>query len=314
MANTAGNTPIGPQGSGGGRNEFSEDGYWTAERLARVRPVPMPKLVAPPGASGGEQPAMTGEPLPAGQSGLVPGQPPPGYREEPSLAPQVEPDDAWEYGPAGARVVPHPLNYPWSAVGKLTFIQNGLEGSGSAALIRPNILLTAGHCIYDRDNGGPSTSASFFPAWGWRKPDDPAYKFDCSWFRWWNAWAWSKNQSYDYALAWIDTAPGGKTPGDLIGWLGYAWGQSWEDRAWTAVGYPAPSERDSANIMYAATGRYAPGSRTYGPPVNYLPWPGQLAMTNDHMGHGSSGGHGSARDRGAPVGSARANGCGSATM
>jgi V8-like Glu-specific endopeptidase len=282
MANAAGDQTI---GSGGGRNEFSAEGYWTAERLARATPVAMPTLVTSPGNSGGEQPATTGEAPPTRSSGHVPGQPPPGHREETSLAPHLEADFAGEYGPGGARVVAHPLNYPWSAVGKLTYTRNGNERSGSAVLIRPNILLTAGHCIHDKDDGGQSTNVSFFPGWGWRNKDtDPAYQLHCSWFRWWNAWANFKNQSYDYALAWIDGNPGG-----LIGWLGYTWGQSLEDRTWTAVGYPAPKEGANADFMYAATGVYAPNSRTYGPPTNYLPWPGQFGLTNDHMGHGSSG-------------------------
>jgi V8-like Glu-specific endopeptidase len=273
MTDAAGDKSIGSAcGARGGRNEFPAEEYWTEERLARARPVPTPELVAMSEAGGSEQPATAGEALPKGPPGHVPGQPPPSYGEEVSLAPQLEPGDV--FGPGEAVEVPHPLNYPYSTVGKLFYTQNGKEDEGSATLICPNVLLTAGHCIYDKDKGGKSIAVSFCPGWGYRKKEDPAYKFDCSYLAWQIAWERDKNYAYDYGLVWIDG-----NPGELIGWLGYAWNQSLDNRIWTAVGYPAPNPLVGGPIMYATTGRYAPSSIS-----------GTFGLTNEHMGHGSSGG------------------------
>jgi V8-like Glu-specific endopeptidase len=279
MANAAENEPIGSHC--GDRNEFSEEGYWTAERRARARPVPLPKVPMPE-ARGGEQPATTGEVLPKGPPGHFPGQPPPGYGEKMNLAPHLEPGGDTGV-PRVAVEVPHPLNYPYSTVGKLFYtFPNGGKDEGTAAMITPNIALTAGHCIYDKDKGGKAINVEFWPGWGYRKTidhktkkqiDDPAYCFKPSYLAWETAWGRDNNFAYDYAMAWIDAAPGSQ-----IGWLGIAWNQSLKNRHWTAVGYPAPSDLVGGTIMYASTGQ-STGFKS-----------GVFGLTNDDMGLGSSGG------------------------
>ncbi len=39
---------------------------------------------------------------------------------------------------------------------------NGEVGRGTATLINKNFLITAGHCLYDRDEGGLATEVSIF--------------------------------------------------------------------------------------------------------------------------------------------------------
>jgi hypothetical protein len=286
MANAAENC-----GAGRDRDEFSAEGYWTPERRARARPVPTPKVPMPE-AWGGEQPATTGEAPPKGPPGHIPGQPPPGYGEEMSLAPQLAPggdEEDEDYGPHGALEMPHPLDYPWSAVGKLFYTQNGVDDEGSAALIRPNLLLTAGHCVYNKDKGGKSRNVEFWPGYGYRKTidhktkkqiDDPAYCFKSSYLAWKKAWEEGERDekyAYDYGLVWLD-----RDPGELIGrYLDYAWDlPTKKHRTWTAVGYPAPNKLAGGTIMYFVTGAYVP---------SYLK-PGVFGLANDYMGHGSSGG------------------------
>ncbi len=48
--------------------------------------------------------------------------------------------------------------YPWSAIGKIITDQGDCTGS----LVGPNLVLTVGHCIYDK-NGQPKTNIKFYP-------------------------------------------------------------------------------------------------------------------------------------------------------
>jgi hypothetical protein len=274
MANATEKMAIGAA-CGGGRNESLAEDYWTEQRRAQAeyragaKPCQMPK------AKGAERPAATGEVLPKGPPGSNPGYNPRSHGDEKSSVPCLE-----LRGVTAEVDVSDPLEYPWRTVGKLFYTQNGKPDSGSGALISPNIVLTAGHCIYDRNNGGKSIGVDFYPSWGvgaqGRDQKDPFYKFNCSYLAWRLAWSDDRNLAYDYGLAWIDAAPG-----NHLGWLGYAWNQTTQGRTWTAYGYPpaTPNAPTSGNTMKAVVGRNAPS-----------PMRGMIAMTNNTMGHGASGG------------------------
>lgn len=280
MANAAENESIGSASRPcGDRNEFAEEGYWTAERRARARPARTPKLPMPK-AGGDEQPATTAEALPKGPPGHIPGHAPPGWSEEIKLASALEPG----YGiPQVATEVPDPLNYPYSTVGKLFYtFPDGSDGEGSAAMILPHIALTAGHCIYDKAKGGKATKVVFNPGFNYRKAPtqkedgDPLYEFNCSHLVWETAWARDKNFAYDYAMVWLDR------DATKLGWLGLVWNQSPKGRYWTAVGYPAPNSISGGVYMYRSRGQLAPSQKG--------DLPGTFGLTNDDMGIGSSGG------------------------
>jgi hypothetical protein len=257
MASAAENKPIGSAcGAGGDWNESSAEEYWTNERRARAEPVPTPK----PGGVG--RPAMKGKTLPKGPSGHTP----PSHGDEKNLAPHLEPRGT------GGQAVPQPLDYPFRTVGKLFFTRNGRDLVGSAALISKNILLTAGHIVY---HGGWSVNPAFYPSYGKRATNDPAYNFKPSWQACKMAWYQDSNYAYDYGMLWIDGAPG-----NLIGWLGVAWNMSNENRTWNEVGYPfSPNPPFDGKTMDAVLGQFAPSD------VN-----GTIGLTNDNMGKGTSGG------------------------
>lgn len=256
MAQSEENRPIGSaRGAQGDRHESSAEEYWTPERRAAARPVPMPK------AGPGERPARAGEPLAKGPVGHSPHH----HGKERDAKPLLEPH-------AGGQTVAQPLNYPYRTVGKLFFTQNGSGFSGSAALIQPNILLTAGHCVY---NGGWSANVTFYPSYGKRAPGDPAYSFNYSYEACWTAWSQNGNRAYDYGMIWINAAPG-----NLIGWLGTLWNAPTANRTWDAVGYPAePNPPFNGNTMDEALGQFASSSVS-----------GVIGLTNDNMEQGSSGG------------------------
>jgi len=139
-------------------------------------------------------------------------------------------------------------------------------------MITPNILLTAGHCVY---SGGWSTNVAFYPSYGKRASNDRAYKFNYNYVAAWTAWTQHGNRAFDYGMVWFDSAPG-----NIIGWLGTLWNAPTAGRTWDAVGYPAtPNPPFNGNVMDECVGSVASSSTA-----------GTIGLTNDNMEHGSSGG------------------------
>jgi hypothetical protein len=229
--------------------------YWTPERLAAAKPVPFPKE-----GKGGKEELAAGKPEPAGPAGHVtPGHPKGEHNHE-------KPSSATD---SGGVSVPNPRAYPYSTCGKLFFTQGGGDFAGSASVIAPNILLTAGHCVH---NGGVwSTNVTFFPSYPLT-----GIHFSYSYEAAWTAWVNNGTVKYDYGMIWIDTALGHQ-----LGWLGVLWNASTTGRIWEAVGYPAtPNPPFNGNTMDHTVGTFSPGG----------PFPGQIGLGNDNMEHGSSGG------------------------
>ena len=257
MASTTENRVIGSaRGASGDHTEMSTEEYWTEERRRAAKPVPTPKV---PGAEHRPNAPHMVPPGPPGHTSH-------GRGEAKEPAPNKEPMGT------GGQAVSQPLNYPYRTVGRIFFNQNGGSFSGSAALIQPNILLTAGHCVYE---GGWSTNMAFYPSYGARKSNDPFYKFNYSYIACWTAWTQQGNRAYDYGMVWIDAAPGNQ-----LGWLGTLWNAPTSNRTWNAVGYPAkPNPPFNGGTMDATSGQYTGSSVS-----------GVIGLTNDNMEQGSSGG------------------------
>ena len=257
MADTKENKPVGAaRGASGDRNESSTEEYWTEERRAAAKPVPTPK---PPA---GARPSPEAPEPPKG----APGHTAHSHGEAKDPSPNLEPRGT------GGQAVSQPLSYPYRTVGKLFFTQGGSGFSGSGALITPNVILTAGHCVYE---GGWSANMTFYPSYGKRASNDPAYKFNYSYIACWTAWSQQGNRAYDYGMVWIDSAPG-----NMIGWLGTLWNAPTSNRSWDAVGYPAlPNPPFNGNTMDHAVGQYAGSNGS-----------NVIGLSNDNMEQGSSGG------------------------
>ena len=249
MANTEAHRIIGA--SRGDRDHAAAHEYWTEERRAAAKPIPFPKVAA---EKRPVQPEAVGKP---------------GY-EAPGR-PKEAPEGIIS-GAAGGNAVANPLAYPYSTCGKLFFTQGGQDFSGSAAVVQPNVLLTAGHCVF---NGGWSSNVTFFPSYPKRAVGDPAREFFYSYIAAWTAWTNNGNRAYDYGMVWIDNPPGNR-----VGWLGILWNASNSGRTWDAVGYPAtPAPPFNGSTMDEAVGTAASSSVA-----------GTMGLTNDNMEHGSSGG------------------------
>ena len=175
---------------------------------------------------------------------------------------------------AGGNPVPRPLTYPYTTCGKLYFTQGGGDFTASASVVAPNILLTAGHCVFD--GGAWSQNVTFFPSYPSRSSSDPAYRFSYSYIAAWTAWTQNGNSAYDYGMVWIDNAPG-----QILGWLGVLWNASTSGRSWDAVGYPATRTRRSPEERWTRRSGHSGASGTFS---------GVIGLNNDNMEHGSSGG------------------------
>ena len=236
----------------------STEEFWTEERRRSVKPIPMP-------ATPKQEDHVAEVPQPQGEPGHTPhGQ---GAAKEPK--PPVGPRGT------GGQAVPTPLVYPYRTCGRLfgTLPAGGGGFSGSASLISPNVLLTAGHCVFY--NGGWNGNLAFYPSYPVRPSTDPEYKFNYSYLACWTAWSQKSNFAYDYGMIWIDSGPGNQ-----LGWLGTLWNASTANRTWDAIGYPAePNPPFNGNAMDQAAGQYG------GSDVS-----GTFILTNDNMSHGASGG------------------------
>ena len=87
---------------------------------------------------------------------------------------------------AGALGVAQPLSYPYRTIGRLAFYQGGQPLFASAALISPNILLTAAHCVYD--NGEWSSRMAFLPSFPSRPNPSQFFAFDYHSLACWSSW------------------------------------------------------------------------------------------------------------------------------
>jgi V8-like Glu-specific endopeptidase len=167
--------------------------YWTPERFKNAKPMPLPQVdIAPEQWDTAEAPVLdstAGEEFearpptvkvrPVENNGLFERL----YYPDPvrqSMAnppedapPSSEPVERENVGTAGAhftssRLVPLSADrsFPYKAVGQLSFTMPSGEGMCSGAVIKPRIILTAGHCVHS-GNGSLSgfyTNFRFAPA------------------------------------------------------------------------------------------------------------------------------------------------------
>lgn len=229
--------------------------YWTEERQKAAKPVPFPKV------------KESGHPAALPKAVGEPGATAHGHGSEANPATHAEPHAG------GGHNVAAPLNYPYRTCGKIFFNQGSGGFAGSACMVAPNVLLTAGHCVFE--NGVWSTNMAFFPSYGKRASNDPMYRIPCGRLGAWTTWTQHGDRAHDYALVWM-----GSNPGNVIGWLGLMWNAGTAGRVWDAVGYPAaPNPPFNGNNMCEALGTVASSGTA-----------GTIGLTNDNMEQGSSGG------------------------
>lgn len=206
--------------------------YWTAKRMRTAEPLPVPvQSVAPSGSPATPLSAPTAGPNAAAPAKIdlsrtVPGSPPKGYGRIPDNPPYASGEV-----PLEAQTV-----YPTSTNGRIFGKFRGLgQYSCSATVVASksqNVILTAGHCVFDREAGFAS-KVVFVPAY-----HDGARPFGI-----WQAtteiiakgYFKILNPNNDYAALKLKSSNG--AIGSVVGQEGLAYGQP-RGQTFQVVGYP----------------------------------------------------------------------------
>ena len=229
--------------------------YWTPERIASAKPMDL--LVADQTSPGQPQapiapgPAVFGEgALPTlnlafatGTEAAIP------FLGANQLADPL--DFTYTY-PFNTYADPDNLKFPLVTVGTLFFTLQGSNYRCSASVIRPHLLLTARHCVYDYSNHVWATNVVFNPAWNAGKP---SLKYGTWVARTLATWT-SGAPGYNYDLGFIQLADragygcngsSGTLPIEAYtGFLGWTYGGGYSQRQWTILGFPAVKAADNA--------------------------------------------------------------------
>jgi len=265
---------------------------WTAAQMKAAKPYPMPSL---DGAA-----ALTGDATasPTGPAGFAPGAKP-GQSAASAAVEALEADSMAGVSPLGY-AYPAPFTrfhvggisayttYPFSTVGKLFFRQYGVSYVCSASVIANKAIVTAGHCLHAGNKlaSGWSTNVVFVPAYRngvapygqWAVPTTSTTMVTFS------DWFYNGNPGgfdHDWAAGAITGLRLGKTIGQTVGYLGYAYNFS-ANQNWWLLGYPQAAPFNGA-YMYACNTSFA-----YYSPF-YAGGPAPLTVGCDQTG-GTSGG------------------------
>ncbi|HWM90114.1 MAG TPA: hypothetical protein VN493_05055 [Thermoanaerobaculia bacterium] len=194
--------------------------YWTPERREKAIERPFEPTDLPPSTL----------PPPGGEEAQdFPGHDPHRERDR-TTAGGVKTE-----GLVAARLVPDPDVYPWRAIGKLFFTADGVDYVGSACVISRDGLLTAAHNLYDVRTKTWSDDLWFYPAYNGGSSVYGSWRWDKMWVP--DEWSKLDQEAYDVGLLRMRTS-GGRSVGDVVGWLGYSVDRTVE-RSWIDVGYPS---------------------------------------------------------------------------
>jgi V8-like Glu-specific endopeptidase len=158
---------------------------------------------------------------------------------------------------ADGRTKINPANsYPWSAQTKLLMRFNSGWYMGSGTLISSNEVITAGHCIHDKNDGGWASQVIVIP--GKAGASEPFGRFNATRLMSWTAWTGSKDSDHDMGVVRLGTHIGNST-----GWLGLGAYGSLAGTTGNIAGYPG--DRDGGEFLYymAGTITYQTGNRYY---------------------------------------------------
>ncbi|MBX3640456.1 MAG: trypsin-like serine protease [Nitrosomonas sp.] len=177
-----------------------------------------------------------------------------------------------------AKKVDTQKSWPFSATGKLYFVANRSKGECTASVIRRNIVLTAGHCVYDPVKKQYSKEIRFVPAFHngtdpygtWRVDGEPIVTES------WRKGKGTVPNRGDYALLVMKPDNKGRIIGDVTGYYGYVT-YGLDPNHVTMLGYPG--NFDGALWMHRVDAQ-----------SHYREIIGNTVIYGSDMGGGSSGG------------------------
>ncbi len=236
--------------------------YWTPARMANAKSLDAPKAaLAPSGAAsiGTSLPSVSG----AGKPPMVNLTPDfnPLFTPQATSAAGVVPSNVGTIGAyfTSSRIVPLTADtaYPYSTVGKLFFTKPG-EGDFvcSASVLRPRVVLTAGHCVHRGSGGSNGFYSQFLFVPSYRDGAAPNRRWTWSWVITTGEWASGNGNvpnAADFAIIEVnDQYINGSTRriADITGYLGYQTQRLIPNHA-TLLGYPG--NLDSGEKMHQIT-------------------------------------------------------------
>jgi V8-like Glu-specific endopeptidase len=202
--------------------------YWTPERLQEATPMPWYDELA----DIGPRAPVTGVELgPAGFShggfglsgnGTGGGEidlPPDVSMDGPLGTPDVYDDTFINKQPKLNK------SYPWRTIGKLFFTTPSGGGAYcTASVVSPNnIIVTAGHCVWDRGAGAFMSNWVFIPAARQGAPLAPYGTYPWSSAVVLTDWQNIGGREHDVALVMLGPNASGQNVSNQVGWLGRSW-------------------------------------------------------------------------------------------
>ncbi|MEM8992135.1 MAG: hypothetical protein AAGD08_17180 [Pseudomonadota bacterium] len=138
------------------------------------------------------------------------------------------------------------IRFPYAPMGKLFMhYPGGRNFVGSAAVIAPDVILTAGHCVFGRRDGW-AESFTFVPGYddgeapfGTWVGDDASVLFE---------WHESENFEYDVGVVRLRPDDDGRQVGDVCGQLGVVFHLD-PLQHWHACGYPSGAPYDGSELF-----------------------------------------------------------------
>ncbi len=147
-------------------------------------------------------------------------------------------------GDDGRERVSPTTGFPWRVIGKMYMVfPNDAVWVGSGSLIDPFHVFTAGHNLYNANEGGWVKEVEFIPGM-----DGNYAPFSSAWdveVRAPSGWVGSHDPDFDWGLITLD-----RNVGNIIGWFGYAYEPEsyYPNRVFNLAGYP--DDRDQGLGLY----------------------------------------------------------------
>jgi V8-like Glu-specific endopeptidase len=225
--------------------------YWTPARMRAARAYPLPKARADGRPVGGISREATG------LARTITGKAPQAARTAAQQGPSAE---VVQVGAAEPALYPYPFPftryyvdvqlypgvYPYIAVGRIFFTQNGqnfvCSGASVASPAARQTVWTAGHCLSDGTSTF-STNVAFVPSY--RNGARPYGTFPATFLVVSNPWHANRDFTRDLGAFRVGTNAGGQTLQSRVGSLGFAFNQS-RVQHYNDFGYPTAAPFNGA--------------------------------------------------------------------
>jgi glutamyl endopeptidase len=117
--------------------------------------------------------------------------------------------------------VPDPSTVPWRSICWLIIKrENGAESLGTGWLAGPSLLVTAGHCLFDPENGGHASTVTAIPASNGTHA--PYGTWQGTHMETHPAWMASQDPRHDYGFLDLAVSQNGGQLGQQVGWFGFS--------------------------------------------------------------------------------------------